>query len=67
MDLSMPTIEDITAQRLRKLDLGKQRKEPAEEEEDIYFEEIVLELEEQDAISPEESGFMIGYLHSSDY
>ncbi len=66
MDLSMPTIEDITGQQLRRLDLGKQRKE-LEEEEDIYFEEMVLELEEQDAISPEESGFMMGYLGDSEY
>ncbi len=66
MDLSMPTIEDITGQRLRRLDLGKQRKELDEEEEDIYFEEMVLDLQENDEISPEEGGFMIGYLEAVD-
>ena len=62
----MPTIEDITGQQLRRLGLRKQREEPEDEEEDIYFEEIILDLEDNDAISVEEGGFMIGYLQASD-
>ena len=66
MDLSMPTIEDITGQQLRKLEL-KKRREELEDEEDIYFEEMLLDMEDNDVISAEEGGFMIGYLQASDY
>lgn len=60
MDLSMPTIEDLTSRQLRKL--AVRQEEEDEDDEDIYFEEMLLELEENDAISPEECGFMRGYL-----
>ena len=66
MDLSMPTIEDITGQQLRRLGLKKHREESEENDEDIYFEEILLDLEDNDSISAEESGFMLGYLQASD-
>ena len=35
MDLSMPTIEDLTGQQLRRLGTEKHRKELDEEEEEI--------------------------------
>ncbi|MEK6961166.1 MAG: hypothetical protein AABX47_08405 [Nanoarchaeota archaeon] len=31
-------------------------------EDDIYFEEAIFDFAEADALSPEEEGFMMGYL-----
>ena len=66
MDLSLPTIEDLTGQQLRKLAAGKERRREEEEqpEEDFYAEEIILDMEDNDLLSAEESGFMLGYLHA---
>ena len=66
MDLSLPTIEDLTGQQLRRLVVGKERKrnEDEQDEEDFYAEEIILDMEDNDILSAEESGFMLGYLHA---
>jgi len=64
MDLSMPTIEHITGQQLRKLTVWP--KEISSEEEDFYAENCILDLEDNDELSIEEGGFMIGYLGDLD-
>lgn len=52
MEIDMEKIEEIASERLRSLSLG----------EDIYNEDFVECLEDNDEISSEEAGFMRGYL-----
>ncbi|MBI1972683.1 hypothetical protein HYS50_01625 [Candidatus Woesearchaeota archaeon] len=64
MDLSLPTIEDLTSKQLRRLGLGRHKEQEEDEEDDIYAEEVLLDLEDNDEISPAEGGFMMGYLEA---
>lgn len=64
MDLSMPTIEELTGQRLRKLAVRQEDKD--DDDEDFYAEECILYLEDNDELSVAESGFMLGYLENSE-
>ncbi len=53
LDISHEKIEQITSERLCKLNL---------EESNFYDLDFIDELEENDEIMPCESGFMMGYL-----
>ncbi len=53
MDMTIQRIEMVTGEALRKLPLG---------DEDIYSVERLEDMEEDDLITPEECGFMLGYL-----
>ena len=53
MEMEKDFIEELTSEALRRLPLG---------EDDIYSKEMLEDLEEDDEISNEESGFMRGYL-----
>ena len=64
MDMSMPTIEKLTGTQLRKLAIWPPEQQTADE--DFYAEDFLLELEDNDELSIEESGIMMGYL-GSDY
>ena len=54
MEIKMQEIEKITAEKLRKLKYN--------EEHDIYSKKHVNILVDEDVISGEECGFMMGYL-----
>lgn len=56
MELSMDYIEELTGKQLRQLSM---------EDEGIYGEEGIQELEDSDAISAEEGAFMMGYLSAT--
>lgn len=63
MDLSQKNIEHITSQKLRSL--------PTHYileyfDDGIYDAENIIDLEDNDEISSEEGGFMIGYLDAYD-
>ena len=60
MDLSMPTIEEITGMQLRKLTMGSKRER--EDDGDFYAEECIVDLEDNDELSIEEGAFMLGYI-----
>jgi len=53
VNIQMPYIEQVTAQRLRELPLC---------DEDIYCIEEIEVMEEEDELTPSEGGFMMGYL-----
>jgi len=54
IQIELQHIEDITGAQLRKL--------PTTREENIYSPDGVGNLEEDEVITPIESGFMLGYL-----
>tara|TARA_Y100000310_G_scaffold334233_1_gene413462 strand:- start:1654 stop:1827 length:174 start_codon:yes stop_codon:yes gene_type:complete len=56
MNISQEQVEQITSQQLMKL--------PINQEESIYDEEGIMQLADNDEITPAESGFMMGYLEA---
>ena len=58
LTMHMQFIEQLTGQQLRKLPILKQ-------EDDIYTESGIEQLEEEDEISLVESAFMQGYLNGA--
>ena len=56
MNISQEQVEQLTSQQLRKL--------PITQEESIYDEEGIMQLEDNDEITPAEGGFMMGYLEA---
>ena len=57
MQISIQNIEEVTSKQLRQLPTHKT-------EENIYAEEGIYALEDNDSITAEESGFMLGYLNA---
>ncbi len=66
MDLSMPTIEELTGVQLRKLSLERKSDSHDGESDDFYAEDCIIDLEDNDELSIEEGAFMMGYLEALD-